>query len=246
MQCQRAPDLARAKDLVDLRVGDVPEPEPPPRSSQEVGGTCGHARHGALVHRPLQAPRDEELLLRRDQLGRVDLEQRLAAAHRLAGEVDVQLLDEAGELRRDLRDARLVEGDHADGPHLVLQRAHVDGTERDAELADLIGREPDRAVAAHVHPFHPRHAFHSGRAACRLSVGSVAIIGNQGDEPDGHGDEQHREASQEEAPPTRTHSRHSIVPCGVGTRVLAHCTISSPTTRSSSASVPAKSERTRK
>jgi hypothetical protein len=60
---------------------------------------------------------DGVLALGRDQFRAVDLEQRLAAADRLAGGIDVQALDVALELGGDRVGAAFVDLDPAAGAH---------------------------------------------------------------------------------------------------------------------------------
>ena len=250
MERQRPLDLPGTQDLLDLRLGDVPQPQPPRGGGQEIRGARGDTGHRALVHRALEPPRDEELLLRRDQLGRVDLEQRLPVAHGLAGEIDVQPLDESAELRCDLHDARLVEVDDAHGADLIFERPHVSGAEGDAELADLARRELHRAVGAHIHPFHAGHSLHAGHVPGRLA-GGIIVAAALDDAPRCDGNERRDQAGEHETPRPGAHTGDPLMPVAVRVlvctpRVIAHRTISSPTTRSSSASVAAKSERTRK
>ena len=81
--------------------------------------------------------------LGRDQFRAVDLEQRLALAHRLAGDIDVQALDIALELGRDRIDAALVRFDAAGGANHPVQRAQAGGFGPDAQLLHLLGADPD-------------------------------------------------------------------------------------------------------
>ncbi len=98
--------------LRDLGVGDVPELEPSPG-----GRRPGRRRPaGAAGAERAAGPEREQVLLlgATSSVGAVDAEQRLARPHRLADEVDEDLLDEAGDLEVDVVDARLVHRHPAD------------------------------------------------------------------------------------------------------------------------------------
>ena len=84
-----------------------------------------------ILHRLHALHGDRVLALRRHQLGAVDLEQRLALGHRLAGDVDMQAFDIPLELGRDREDAPLVRLDAARRAHgLAELRACVAASAR--------------------------------------------------------------------------------------------------------------------
>jgi hypothetical protein len=105
--------LAVAVELVDQAVRHVEQLEAAAGGGQEILAAAAHL--GELRARESLGglAGAQVLLLAGEQLGRVDREQRLAAAHGLAGGEDVELLDPARGLGVDVADARLVGRDQA-------------------------------------------------------------------------------------------------------------------------------------
>ena len=69
MERERPLRLARPQDLLDLALRYVPEPQPALRGPDEVGHVVGDPRNGTPPDVALEVARDEELLLRRDEVG---------------------------------------------------------------------------------------------------------------------------------------------------------------------------------
>ena len=110
---------APGEDVVDLFRRDPPAGELLPGVAHhlplapEERAAEGALGRGTLLRRSLG---EEELLDGLVEFGAVELGERLAGLHRVAGEVDVQLLEPGHPpgLRRDPREPPLVEGDGAD------------------------------------------------------------------------------------------------------------------------------------
>jgi hypothetical protein len=88
---------------------------------------------------------DEILALRQHQIGAVDLEERFAALHRLAGRVDVKFFDPALEFWIDNADAALVGRHGADRAHRMRHVAASDGFGAHAEHLNAFGADLDDA-----------------------------------------------------------------------------------------------------
>ncbi len=86
--------------------------------------------------------------LRRHQLWAVDLEQRLALAHGLAGGVDMQAFDVALELGGDGVGQALVGFDAACRAHHLVQVAQADSLNAHPELLNLVGADLDLVGAS--------------------------------------------------------------------------------------------------
>ncbi|VTR69342.1 hypothetical protein DESC_740081 [Desulfosarcina cetonica] len=163
------PDGALALQILDLRVGEVPV------GQAGAGGLQQLLAAGGGVELPQG---DEVLLLGREQVGAVNVEQWLALLHGLAHIIHMQGLDPAVELGVDRVDTGLVEGDRAEGtdrlgkgpalhaaqanPH-VLAGHRVDADGRTGSLLTII------VFRVHWHQVHAH-----GRFAWRVAnVGGI-------------------------------------------------------------------------
>ncbi len=149
---EQPPRLAFLLQRLQLLVGDFPVAQAPQHA---VGEPLHHRLRLGSARRqvPGAAQGDQVLLLRRDEVRAVYLHQRLAARDRLAGGVDVQLLDPALEARRDLVEQPLVRLDGAHGAHGAAQLARLD------------------RFAAHAEELHLVEAdFHRSRRRVRLAA----------------------------------------------------------------------------
>ena len=117
-------NLSGAGDRGDVPLREAPEVELPP------GGSGQSARGSLGPHR------QQVLLLGRDDLWRVDLEQGLALLDRVAGLVDVNPLHPAGEAKVDGRDLILADLDLADGPHVAEDGLASNGLDSRAHVLD--------------------------------------------------------------------------------------------------------------
>src|SRR5215471_15425943 len=80
-------------------------------------------------------------LLGEQEIGTVDLEQRVAAAHGLAGRVDIQFLDPALEFRIDDADAALIGRYRTDRAHRMRHAAAGNGFGAHAERLYALGAD---------------------------------------------------------------------------------------------------------
>ncbi len=158
VQVEGAADRPRALELGDVGRADVPEAQPFPRGLQQVRAALGDRGNLAPSELLLRPKREQVLLLGGDEFGAVDREQPIALLHVLAGEVHVEALDVALELRVHVGEAPLV-GSHA------ADRA--DGAV-DARLADLL--------AAHAEEGAPlgRQRDHGAALDCRARAATSA------------------------------------------------------------------------
>ena len=91
--------------------------------------------------------RDQIFLLRRDQVGTVDVHQWLTRSHRLAGGIDVELLDPAVELRGNGVQQALVRLHRRHRPYRAPEIAQGDRFGFHAELLHLVQTELDQRSA---------------------------------------------------------------------------------------------------
>ena len=158
-------DLSGFGDRCDLFRCDVPQVELAP------------GRAGQLALGPLGSKRQQVFLLRRDEIGGVDLEQRLALLDRVARLVDVDPLHPAGEAEvhdRDLVFAHLDLTDAAHVPKHGLPASRLDphshvlhhgGIDRDCARS----RRARRLVLVDRNQIHP----HRGLSGLVRDVGRV-------------------------------------------------------------------------
>ncbi len=132
---QGAVDRAGRREALDLGRADVPVCEALARGCDQRGGAAPGVV-GASLHALRELLGGEELLLGLNQLGRVDVEERLAALDRLAHVVHVDLLDEARVLGRDRDHLLLVVLEVADGADLARDRAPRDRCGLDVHVLD--------------------------------------------------------------------------------------------------------------
>jgi len=140
-------NLAGACQCVDLLGGDVPVAQPLKAGFGELlhaGGRIGSGQRAQALRG------DRVFALGGNEFGAVDLEQGLAAAHRLAGGVHVQPLHITFELGRDAVDATLVWLDAAARAHHACQRPNRGGLGAHAELLDFLGTDAHLRSAALV------------------------------------------------------------------------------------------------
>jgi hypothetical protein len=173
---ERAADGARALQFVNLGVADVPVGEPLAAGLDERAGAPGRLRIVCSGHALRVIDGLQVLVLRRDELGTVDLEQLLSLPHRLADVVDVHALDPPVELGVDPHGLPVVvcEGaDRADGegnvraPHRL--RLHADVLHESRIDADHAGRRSLLLVLVHRHEIHA----HGRLAGCVPDVGRI-------------------------------------------------------------------------
>ena len=142
-------DLAALHQGGDLLGREVPVAQPRQAGFRQLLHAALRFRAGRR-HRLHALHGDHVFALRRHHLGAVHLEQRLALAHGLAGDVDVQPLDIALEPGRDRVHMALVGLDAAGRAHRTAQRAHRGGLGAHAQLLDLLGADADLAGAGLV------------------------------------------------------------------------------------------------
>src|SRR5207253_6153469 len=104
---------------------DVPQVQAHARCLEQIRRAARNARYWLLARRVLKFCSEEELLLGRKQIGRVDLGHWLAAPHRLPSEVDVQPLEIASYFGGNLRRPCLVDLYGAHSADVRLQHAHL-------------------------------------------------------------------------------------------------------------------------
>ena len=137
---QGAARFAGLAQALQLLLADVPVAQPLQRGGGElldarlrIGSRAAHALRRAVG--------DQVFALGGHELRAVHLGERLAARHRLAGRVDVQLLDPAFELRRHRVLAALVDLDRADRTHRARQRPPAHRLDAHAQRLDAIGAD---------------------------------------------------------------------------------------------------------
>jgi hypothetical protein len=140
---QRALGCTGFGQRTDLLLGDVPVPE----AQQARFGQLLHAAPGfaAGIFQGFDAlGGDGVFTLGGDQFRAVHLEQRLALGDRLAGDVHVQALHVAFELRGDGKAAPLIDLDAAGSAHLLVEGAQFRCLGTHAELLHFLGADLDR------------------------------------------------------------------------------------------------------
>jgi hypothetical protein len=85
------------------------------------------------LHHLARARREQQLLLRRQHLGAVDRQHRLALPHHVAGEVDEHAFDPSVDAGVHVADPGLVGGDTPDRANRARARTAHDRGERDAD-----------------------------------------------------------------------------------------------------------------
>ena len=146
--------VARPLERRDVARRHVPEQQPLARGLHEVAPALGGRRDAAAGELALGAQREQVLLLRRHELGRVQRGERLALAHLLADEVDEELLDVSLVLGVDVVDLALVHRDAADGADGALELPAGDGLAAHAEQLPSLGRERHHRAAGDDRPVH--------------------------------------------------------------------------------------------
>ena len=190
-------DLPRLEQATDVALGDVPQLEAALAGLEQRLAALDDVLERAARGGVAVADGLEELLLSRDQLGRVDLEHRLATLDHLAFVLDVELLDPALDLRVDVVDAAFVVVDPPDGAHLAREIPALDGGHPDAHALDQLRVDPDAPAHGRLLARTDRHQIHAhgalpglvpdvGRVHGRLPVERLGTSG-AGARPRGRG-----------------------------------------------------------
>ena len=142
---QRRLDVAALLEARDLIVIDSPQAQPIARRLDQGLGRGRVARGPAGPSPPEVVECEEELALRRQQLGAEDGVDRRAPSDLLAGEVEVETLEASSHACRDASRARLVGLDRSSRANLSPQRFALDWDSGDTCRVHRRSRELDRA-----------------------------------------------------------------------------------------------------
>ena len=142
--------------LLDLLGRDVVELQTRPRRVEQVPGAGGRVGNGIhLAHDPVG---EKVLLLRGEEIGRVEVEQRIALSDFGPEKVDVELLDPARDLDADVADRRLVVFDGPHGSYGLDQRTRNHRLDPNADVLGDNGINSDLAgelVGVELYQIHP-------------------------------------------------------------------------------------------
>ena len=133
-------------ERTDLLVGEVPEPEALAAGAEKRPRAVERLRDVARAKPADGLAREEILLLRRDQLGAVDREQRVAFADRLARVVGEHVADVAVHLERHFGELPLVVVEASARPDDLLDGTARDVPVRDADRLLLTAVQADRCA----------------------------------------------------------------------------------------------------
>ena len=149
--------------FLKVTLRDVPVPQPLQAAFHQLVHACQHL-WARVLDRLHALHGDQVFLLRGDEIGAVNIHQRLALLHRLARGVDVELLDPALEPRRHGVQAPLVRLHDAHRAHGSRQFAHCRSFRAHAELLHLVDVDfHQRAAVGRLLSFIDGHVVHAHR-----------------------------------------------------------------------------------
>src|SRR2546428_4743339 len=130
----------------DLLLGEIPETEALAARAEQRPCAVERTRDVAAAETAERLVGEQVLPLRRDQLGAVDREQRIALADWLARVVDEEVADVPLHLQRHLGELALVVVETAHGPDHLLQGTALDRAVREPDRLLLTAVEADRSA----------------------------------------------------------------------------------------------------